>query len=132
MSDAPKKDLSQIGISPGGQRQIDFMKDNRIIDSDLDGYLLGVATAIAFMRDPFPKGRDRPQFKTKYAINSVDPQQSLRTIIVEVYPSWRKFPYRAIEDLADQGLEILESHNEGDELWLGELVSRLQEANRLD
>ena len=130
MAKVPDKDVSQIGISPAGQTQIEEMRKNGLIARDLDGYRLAVATAIAFNRVPFAK-KAPPSRTTKYAINSVDPEQALRTIVVEVYPECRGVPYKAIEDLADQGLEILAKHAEGDELWLGELVAKLEEANEV-
>jgi len=123
-----KKDLTQIGISSQGQSQLDAMRKTGLIVSDLDGYRLAVAVAIAFNRSPVESASGRT---TKYAVNSVDPEQALRTIVVEVYPEFRSRPYRAIEDLAHQGLEILRMHSEGEEVWLGELVTKIEEANEV-
>jgi hypothetical protein len=57
-------------------------------------------------------------------VNTIDTDDAaLRTVITEVFPDFRKVPYRAIEDLAEQGARILgENYLEGDKLMLPELL----------
>jgi hypothetical protein len=54
---------------------------------------------------------------------------SLRSAIVEIYPEARSWPYRAAEDLAEQGAEVLKNSMDGEEIWLEDLMRRIEEVN---
>ena len=122
-----KDDLRQVGVSATSQAQLDEMQRQKLIGDQMDGYRLAVATAIAFGRSP--RASPGSSRTTKYAAGNLDPDQELKTVIAEIYPDSKRTPYRALEDLAEQGLEILKAQTEGDAIWFGELVARLEAAN---
>lgn len=126
-SQAAKDDLRALGASATSQSHLDEMQRQKLIGDQMDGYRLAVATAIAFGRKPRAKADSSRT--TKYAAGNLDPDQELKTVVSEIYPDFKATPYRAIEDLAEQGLEILKTQSEGDTIWFGDLVSRLEAAN---
>jgi hypothetical protein len=53
----------------------------------------------------------------------------MRTTIMELFPEAVAWPYRAAEDLAEQGVAIVGESMEGDEIWFGDLIDRIERAN---
>jgi hypothetical protein len=105
-SKAPERsDLTQIGASLQAH---EFFKDLvalGVVSEMMDGYRLAVAVAIAENKEPRRtevKGR-----KTMYSTGNLDPDGEMKTVVQECFPKWSQTPYRAIEDLADQGVKIL-------------------------
>ncbi len=125
-SPAAKDDLLQIGVSTSGQKVLDEMHDGGLVSEQMDAYRLAIATAIAFGRSP--RGTEG-SWKTKYAVSGIDPQQDLKVIVAEIYPNFATTPYRAIQDLADQGLDIIGAQMEGGTIFFGELVEKINKAN---
>ena len=66
-----------------------------------------------------------------FAVGNLDPDGALRQAISEVYPVVRAAPSRAAEDLAEQGLEIIKSSFEGEDISFTELLARVRDANKL-
>jgi hypothetical protein len=124
---AGKDDLKALGVSAASQSQLAEMQRHKLIGDQMDGYRLAVATAIAFGRRPRAKADSSRT--TKYAAGNLDPEQELKTVVGEIYPDFKATPYRAVEDLAEQGLEILKEQSEGEVIWFGDLVGRLEDAN---
>ena len=101
----------------------------RHVENLLDGYRLSVAAAIAFGKRPRQGGKSRT---TMFQTSSLDDDaRSLRTVIIEIFPEASSWPYRAAEDLAEQGATILEQSIDGDEIWFGDLINRIEQANEL-
>jgi len=121
-------DLVQLGASDSTRRVLETLKDEGHIDTLLDGYRLGIATAIAFGKQPRRSGGESR--KTMFQTSSVDDDdRSLRTTIVEVFPEAASWPYRAAEDLAEQGVGLIGESMDGDEIWFGDLLDRIRQAN---
>src|SRR3954454_12499737 len=99
------EDLRQVGVSQASRALLDQMKRQGHIDDLLDGYRLAILTAVAFGREP--RAQRESGRTTMFAAGNLDPDQALKTVIVEMHPAAQSWPYRAAEDLAEQGLEIL-------------------------
>lgn len=124
-----KADLQQIGWTAETRRVLNELKDAGHIAELVDGYRLGVAVACAFGCQPRLEGRGERR-TTAYATATVDtPDLSLRTAIGEIFPEARATPYRAIEDLAEQGVEILARQMDGDDLSFTQLLSSVESAH---
>ena len=120
-------DLVQVGASDATRRVLESLKEEGHIDTLLDGYRLGIAVAIAFGKQPRRDGAAR---KTMFQTSSVDDEErSIRTTIVEIFPAAASWPYRAAEDLAEQGVAIIGQSIEGDDIWFEDLISRIGHAN---
>src|SRR5436190_953086 len=100
MTEAPS-DLVQVGASTATRGLLDDLRDNGHVADLMDGYRLAITTAIAFKRSP--RQASRSERRTMFAAGNLDPDMSLRSAIVEIYPESRGWPYRAAEDLAEQG-----------------------------
>ena len=124
----PKGDLVQIGASPATRDILDNLQETGHIDDLMDGYRLAVAVAIAFGRQPRTSAPATPR-RIMFAVGNLDQDNSLRQTIAEIYPEVREIPSRAMEDLAEQGLDILADSMTGDELSFADLMVRVNAAN---
>lgn len=123
-------DLLQLGASDATRRVLESLKNNGHIDTLLDGYRLGVAVAIAFGKEP--RNEQGPVRKTMFQANSVDDNHgSLRIIMGELFPE-APWPYRAVEDLAEQGVQILGESFDGYDIWYADLLERIEKASPAD
>lgn len=120
-------DLVQVGASAESRDILDQLKTHGHIADLMDGYRLGIATAIAFGREPREKAS--AERVTMFAAGNLDPEMAIRTAIAEIYPRARSWPYRAAEDLAEQGLEIVRDSVDGEEIAYAKLVDRIEAAN---
>jgi len=120
-------DLVQVGASTTTRSVLEGLRDNGHVAELMDGYRLAITTAIAFKRAP--RHAARGERRTMFAAGNLDPDMSLRSAIVEIYPEARSWPYRAAEDLAEQGAEILKNSMDGEELWFEDLMRRIEEVN---
>jgi hypothetical protein len=120
-------DLIQIGASAGSRATLDHLQEHGHIADLMDGYRLAIATAISFGREPREKTEsDRV---TMFATGNLDPDMAIKTAVMEIYPRSRTWPYRAAEDLAEQGLEILEESLDGEQISYTNLLERIEAAN---
>ena len=120
-------DLVQVGANAATRSVLEDLRENGHVAEFMDGYRLAIATAIAFKRSP--RQAARGERRTMFAAGNLDPDMSLRSAIVEIYPEARTWPYRAAEDLAEQGSEILKNSMDGDEIWFEDLMRRIEEVN---
>ena len=67
-----------------------------------------------------------------FSVSTLDPDLDLKATLIEIYPEASKWPYRAAEDLAEQGLGILKDHMVGDDIWFTDLLNKITEANRVE
>lgn len=124
----PKADLQQIGMSADTRRVLNELKSAGHISELIDGYRLAVAVACAFGCQPRLGGGGVRT--TAFNTATVDtPDLAMRTAIGEMFPDVRAIPYRAIEDLAEQGVEILDRQMDGDDLNFTALVDKVEGAN---
>jgi hypothetical protein len=111
-----RRDILQVRASAALRKFVKEMKDAGHVGEQVDAYRLCIAVAIAVGRLPDPE-RQRKGRDTMFAANTLDTDESaLRIAISEMYPDVAGTPYRAAEDLAEQGAEILKN------LWRDEEV----------
>jgi hypothetical protein len=111
MPDKPRSDLQQVG---------------HIADL-LDGYRLCIAIACTYGMVPNVE-RTGEKRTTMFAANTLDtPDLALRTAISEIYPDVRDTPYRAAEDLAEQGVAVLRDLLQGEDLRFTDLIQSVEE-----
>jgi hypothetical protein len=120
-------DLVQVGASNATRSVLEALRDNGHTAELMDGYRLAIATAIAFKRNP--RHGARGERRTMFAAGNLDPDMSLRSAIVEIYQEARGWPYRAAEDLAEQGAQIIKGSMDGEEIWFDDLMRRIEEVN---
>lgn len=120
-------DIVQVGASTATRGVLEDLRDHGHVAELMDGYRLAISTAIAFKRSPRQTGRS--ERRTMFAAGNLDPDMSLRSAIVEIYPEARGWPYRAAEDLAEQGADVLKNSMDGEELWFEDLMRRIEEVN---
>src|SRR4051812_47830486 len=100
-------DILQVRGSGSLRKFLDELRDAKHIIELVDGYRLCIATACAFQRAPDPSRRYSNR-QTMFARDTLDTSdQSIRTAIAEIYPDAAATPYRAAEDLAEQGADII-------------------------
>lgn len=127
MPDTPKTDLQQVGASGATRRLLTEMKDNGQIAELVDGYRLCIAVACTYGREPRIERDPQNRRTTMFAATTLDTEDlALRTAIAEIYPQARQTPYRAAEDLAEQGAEILQGYLEGESVKFTELIDRVE------
>jgi hypothetical protein len=129
MSDAEERDLQQLRYSPNTRRLLTDLVETDQINERVDGFRLAVAAAVALGFTP-RRDQSRQEWSNYAAVNTIDTDDAaLRTVITEVFPDFRHVPYRAIEDLAEQGARILlEQYMDGDDLMLPELLETVAQA----
>lgn len=124
---ATQSDLTQVGASEQTAATLSELLDLGHIGELSDGYRLGIVVALAFGRPPTidsRKGR-----KTTLSVSSLDPDGAIKAAVREIYPDVGAVPYRAAEDLAEQGVEILKQSMEGDSISFTDLMKRVWSAN---
>lgn len=122
-----ERDLVQIGASTSSRAVLERLKELGHIAELMDGYRLAIAVAIGFGR--LPRSKVNVERKTMFAVGNLDPDGALKEAIREIYPAVRATPARAAEDLAEQGLEIIEQNFDGDSFSFSGIVSRVAGAN---
>jgi len=123
-------DVATVGASDATAATLNELSDLGHIDELSDGYRLGIAVALSFGRTPRPSARKGR--KTMLSVSGLDPDGAIKAAIREVYSDAASWPYRAAEDLAEQGVEILKSCMEGEDLSFAEVMVRLREANPVE
>lgn len=125
-------DIGQVRGSGALRKFLDELRDAKHIIELVDGYRLCIATACAFQRVPEPT-RKYSNRQTMFARDTLDTgDQSIRTAIAEIYPDVVHTPYRAAEDLAEQGAEIIKDLMVGDRLKFMDIVDRVERAAQAD
>jgi hypothetical protein len=119
-------DLVQVGASEDTAETLSNLVELGHISELSDGYRLGIAVALSFGRT-LRTGRSGR--RTMLSTSSLDPDGSIKAAVREIYPEARDWPYRAAEDLAEQGVAIIKSFMEGEDLSFADLMARLREAN---
>jgi hypothetical protein len=120
-------DVATVGASDATAAVLNELSELGHIDELSDGYRLGITVAVSFGRTPHltaRKGR-----KTMLSVSGLDPDGAIKAAIREIYPEAADSPYRAAEDLAEQGVEILKTYMEGEDLSFADVMTGLRGAN---
>jgi len=121
------KDLVQVGASPASREVLERLQEQGHIEDMIDGYRLAIAVAIGFGREP--RIGEKSDRKTMFAVGNLDPDSALREAIKEIYSGHRAVPARAAEDLAEQGLEIINDSFQGEVFSFIDILDRVDKAN---
>jgi hypothetical protein len=126
MPEQDERDLQQLRYSPDTRRFLTDLQETKQINERVDGFRLAVAVAVALGCHP-RRDQSRQDWSNYAAVNTIDTADgALRTVVTEVFPDFRQVPYRAIEDLAEQGAQILlQQYVEGDRLTLPSLLETI-------
>lgn len=111
------RDTVTVGLTDETHRMLRQLKDDGVFNEMRDGYRLGIALAIA---DGIiaPEGTKMGTFLN---VGSLDPDNTLRDVITEMYPEAADRPYAYAERLAEAGVaEIGRLHRSG-EVRFGEV-----------
>ena len=103
----------EIGISEKMDLRLKELVSDGLFKNEMDGYRLAVCIAIHKKLDF--KNRILANKKTKYHTGTIDPIDQgsiLKNVISEIYPSQKDNAYKALEQLADVGIEYLSSYFE--------------------
>lgn len=127
-----REDILQVRGSAALRTFLDDLRAAKHIIELVDGYRLCIATACAFQRAPDTTRTYRGR-QTMFARDTLDTgDQAIRTAIAEIYPDVARMPYRAAEDLAEQGAEIIKGFMVGDNLKFMDIVERVERAAQED
>lgn len=111
------KDTVTVGLTEQTHRMLQQLKKDGVFAEMRDGYLLGIALAIS---DGIIAPEDI-KTGTVFNVGSLDPDNTLRDVITELYPEAAGRPYAYAERLAEAGVaEIGRLHRAG-EVRFGEL-----------
>ena len=129
MSEA-QQDIQTLGGSRELRKILDDLRADDHISELVDGYRLCIATACAFQRVPDPTATYENR-NTMFAPTTLDTGDfAIRTAIAEIYPEFGATPYRAAQDLAEQGARILKRFLVGDQLSFTDLLERVERASQ--
>jgi hypothetical protein len=123
-------DVATVGASDPTAAVLSELSELGHIGELSDGYRLGIAVALSFGRTP--RAASRKGRRTMLSVSGLDPDGAIKAAIKEIYPEAASWPYRAAEDLAEQGVEILKSYMEGEDISFSDVMTRLSEANEVD
>lgn len=105
------EDKSQIGLTPEGDADRDFVRERLGLKDLQDAYRLGVVVALAKNLEPTAASLPR---KTAYGSAVLDSDGSLKASVLAVRADHGNKPYSLIERLAEAGLRDLASYlNQG-------------------
>lgn len=102
-------DLKNIGLSEKMDIKLKEITSEYFLN-ELDGYRFAVSLAI-FHKLSF-KERSLVPYKNKYDVGGVDVNFIFRNTVREIFPTEIGVEYRAIEKLADAGVEFLDNYIE--------------------
>lgn len=112
-----QKDTVTVGLTEDTHRMLQQLKEDGVFSEMRDGYRLGIALAIS-------NGMVAPEgIKTGTVLNagSLDPDNSIRDIIIELYPGAADRPYAYAERLAEAGVAEMGRLHRAGEVRFGEL-----------
>jgi DNA sulfur modification protein DndD len=121
-------DISQIYRSPETRAVLSEMDGSGKLAGAIDGFRLAVSVAIAFGCTPDVNPSHRQNRENWIAASGLDTNDgALKTVVSELFPEVKLTPYRAIEDLGEQGAKILRDEMVGDDIDLTDLIQRLEQ-----
>lgn len=108
----PAEDAINIGLSDDGQAALQRLKDAGYFREMVEGYRFAVALAMAhgLIAD------EETKFRTNWNTGSVDPDTSIRGLIVEFFPEVADRPYAFAQRLAEAGVRELSSLEQAGQL----------------
>lgn len=99
------KDIQQIGLSDESRGILTSLVEAEYFKSQIDA--IRTAVAVAIQHGCAPDINSSSGRTTSHHLASVDEDKSIQLVISEVYPDCAGTTGRALEDLAEQGLKIV-------------------------
>ena len=110
MTTQTQDDRSNVGLSEAAYQLCSRLKEDGIFKELLDVYRLGIALSIKSGNAAPRISRQRNMFN----VGSLDPDGTIRDLIMELYPEHAERPYAFAEQLAEYGVtEIGRLHESG-------------------
>ena len=115
---AKPKDTVTVGLTDETHRMLQQLKKDGVFNEMRDGYRLGIALAIA---NGFIASED---IRTGTVLNagSLDPDNTIRDVITEMYPDAAGRPYAYAERLAEAGVAEMGRLHRAGEVRFGDLL----------
>ena len=113
------KDTVTVGLTEETHRMLKQLKEDGVFSEMKDGYRLGIALAVS-------NNMVAPEsIKTGTVLNagSLDPDNSIRDIVTELYPQAADRPYAYAERLAEAGVAEMGRLHRAGEVRFGELFN---------
>lgn len=119
-------DIAQVYRSAATKRLLDELEEAGHIGEAVDGFRLAFAVACAFNCEPNVDPARRKDRNNWIATSGLDTNDgALRTVAMELYPNAAQTPYRAIEDLGEQGAKIIAQQMVGDDISFTDLLEKV-------
>lgn len=116
-----KQDIT-IGLTKNTHKILQDLKEDGVFREMVHGYRFGIALAIA-------RGKIMPDDikinKTIFNKGTLDKDDSIKNIIVELYPESEDRPYRHAERLAEWGVREMGQLHLANELRFGDFAAKL-------
>lgn len=110
-------DIVTVGLTDKTHRMLQQLKEDGVFNEMRDGYRLGIALAVS-------SGVVAPEdISTGTFLNagSLDPDNTIRDVITELFPDVADKPYRHAERLAEAGVAEMGRLHRAGQLRFGEL-----------
>jgi hypothetical protein len=116
------EDSITVGLTEETHSVLQRLKDDGVFNEMKDGYHFGIAFAIA--KDLIAPANIRT--RTILNLGSLDPDGSIRDMVLQLFPDAAARPYRYVERLAEAGVaEMGRAHEASGSLKVGELYRKL-------
>lgn len=121
MSNVALEDSVTVGLTDTTHAGLVQLKEDGVFAEMKDGYKFGIGLSIAngWLAPPGAK------MKTFLNVGSLDPDGSLRNLILALYPGASDPPYSIAERLAEAGVARLAELHESSSLKFAELLGSL-------
>jgi hypothetical protein len=117
-------DNRTLGLTDKTHALLQSLKQDGVFNEMADGYRFAIALAIAHGQIA-PKQRESRT--TVLNVGSLDPDGSIRSIIIELYPDEKTTPYAIAERLAEWGMAELARLHESGPLRFSEIFKSVQD-----
>lgn len=116
-------DTVTVGLTDETHRMLQQLKEGGVFNEMRDGYRLGIALAVS----SDVVAPDDIRTRTFLNAGSLDPDNTIRDIITELYPEAADKPYRYAERLAEAGVSEMGRLHRAGQLRFGELFDLVDE-----
>jgi len=96
----PSENETTVGLTKASHEILKTLKDEGYFEEMRDGYRLGISIAIAMGRI----ASEEIKTSTIFNVGSLDPNDLIKTLILNLYPEAADQPYRYAERLAEWGV----------------------------
>ena len=118
------EDINTVGLSEQSHKSLRLPKDTGVFSEMRDAYRFGLAWAIAagIIAD-----EDVKTTETFVNVGTLDPDGSIRDVVIGLFPEAENRPYARVERLAEAGVAAIGLLHETDQLRFKDLFGRIAE-----